>query len=190
MILYLHGFASCGNSNKTAVLKEYFGEKEVLSPDLPIDPVEAVRFIKKYIIEHDIDLLIGSSMGGFYASYFAELLEMRAVLINPSTQPFITLAPYVGTNEYWCKDEAFEFTRKHLKSLFEFAVGVPRDPANYLLLLQKGDELLDYVKAQEKYEGAAFSIEEGGNHRFENLHEHLERIESFRDDAADYKIDR
>jgi len=181
MILYLHGFASCGNSTKTQLLKKYFGEKEVLSPDLPVDPVEAVHFIKKYIIEHDIDLLIGSSLGGFYASYFAELLEMRAVLINPSTQPFISLAPYVGTNDYWCKDETFEFSREHLKSLFEFAVGVPKQPANYLLLLQKGDELLDYTKAQDKYEGATLTVQEGGNHRFENLINYLAQIKGFRD---------
>lgn len=188
MILYLHGFASCGHSTKTQLLKKYFGKEEVLSPDLPIDPAEAVQFIKKLIIEHEIDLLIGSSLGGFYASYFAELLEMKAVLINPSTQPFITLAPYVGTNKYWCKDETFEFTREHLNSLFEFAVGVPRDPASYLLLLQKGDELLDYTKAEDKYEGAKFSVQEGGNHRFENLIDYLAQIKGFRDDAADSNI--
>ncbi len=180
MILYLHGFASCGNSTKTAILKAYFGEDKVLSPDLPIDPAEAIRFIKKYIIEHDVDLLIGSSLGGFYASCFCELLEIKTVLINPSTQPFITLAPYIGTNHYWCSGEAFEFTREQLKSLFEFSIGKPKNPELYLLLLQTGDELLDYAKAQDKYEGAALSVEEGGNHRFENLGEHLERIKGFR----------
>jgi predicted esterase YcpF (UPF0227 family) len=186
VILYLHGFGSCGNSTKTKLLKEYFGEKEVLSPDLPINPVDAIHFIKKYIIEHDIDLLIGSSLGGFYASYFVELLEMRAVLINPSTQPFITLAPYVGTNDYWCKDETFEFTREQLKSLFEFSIGVPKQPTNYLVLLQKGDELLDYTKAQDKYEGATLSVQEGGNHRFENLINYLVQIKGFRGHGTKY----
>ena len=181
MILYLHGFASCGNSTKTQLLKDYFGAKEVLSPDLPIDPVEAIRFIKKYIIEHDVDLLIGSSLGGFYASYFCELLEVKTVLINPSTQPFITLAPYVGTNHSWCSGEAFEFTKEHLMSLFEYATAKPVNPKRYLLLLQTGDELLDYVKAQDKYEGATLCIEEGGNHRFENLNDYLEEIRGFRE---------
>ena len=179
MILYLHGFASCGNSTKTAILKAYFGEDQVLSPNLPIDPVEAISFIKKYIIEHDVNLLIGSSLGGFYASYFCELLAIKTVLINPSTQPFITLAPYVGINHYWCSGEAFEFKQEHLKNLFQFAIGKPNKPDLYLLLLQTGDELLDYVKAQDKYEGATLCIEEGGNHRFENLDEYLERIKDF-----------
>jgi len=184
MILYLHGFASCGDSNKSQLLKSYFGEDQVLSPDLPTAPAEAISFIKKLIIEHEVSLIIGSSLGGYYASYFAELLRMKAVLINPSTEPFITLASFVGTNHYWCNGEAFEFTREDLKALFEFAIAKPVDPKRYLLLLQTGDELLDYKKAAEKYAGAKIIIEEGGNHRFENLKKYLKVIKEFKDDAT------
>ena len=180
MILYLHGFASCGNSTKTKLLKRYFGEVNVLAPDLPVDPAEAIRFIRKTILAHNVDLIIGSSLGGFYASYFCELQGIKTVLINPSTQPFITLAPYVGTNHFWCSGEPFEFTREHLNSLFEFAVGKLNAPQRYLVLLQTGDELLDYTKAQAKYEGATVVVEEGGNHRFENLNDYLQRIADFR----------
>ena len=185
MILYLHGFASCGDSTKTKLLKRYFGETDVLAPDLPADPAEAIRFIQKTILAHNIDLIIGSSLGGFYASYFCELLGIKTVLINPSTQPFITLAPYVGTNYFWCSGEPFEFTREHLNSLFEFAVGKLNAPQRYLVLLQTGDELLDYAKARDKYEGATLSIEEGGNHRFENLDAYLEQIKLFREKPVD-----
>ena len=188
MILYLHGFASCGTSSKTKLLKAYFGKDEVLAPNLPIDPVEAIRFIKKQIIEHDIDLIIGSSLGGFYASYFCELLGIKTVLINPSTQPFITLTPFIGTNKHWCNNKPFEFTREHLKSLFEFAVGTPKNPALYLVLLQKGDELLDYSKAQDKYKGAHIIVQEGGNHRFENIDEYLETIKGFRGNAENNNL--
>ena len=181
MILYLHGFASCGDSTKTKLLKKYFGDKEVLAPDLPVNPSEAVSLARKLIIEHDIDLIIGSSLGGFYASYFCETMGIKTVLINPSTQPFITLAPYVGTNEFWCSGESFEFTKEDLTSLFEFGTAKPKYPALYMLLLQKGDELLDYTKAQDKYEGATLSVQEGGNHRFENLINYLAQIKGFRD---------
>ena len=181
MILYLHGFASCGDSTKTKLLKKYFGDKEVLAPDLPVNPSEAVSLARKLIIEHDIDLIIGSSLGGFYASYFCETMGIKTVLINPSTQPFITLAPYVGTNEFWCSGESFEFTKEDLMSLFEFGTAKPKYPALYMLLLQKGDELLDYTKAQDKYEGATLSVQEGGNHRFENLINYLAQIKGFRD---------
>jgi len=179
VILYLHGFASCGISTKTRLLKDYFGEQNVLAPDLPVDPHEAIDFIRRQIFDHDIDLIIGSSLGGFYATYFVEQYGIKTVLINPSTQPFITLAPYVGTNHFWCSGEPFEFTRDNLNALFEYAVGRLKDPKRYLVLLQKGDEVLDYTKAVQKYEGAALSVQEGGNHRFENLDEYLEIIEGF-----------
>ncbi len=181
MILYLHGFASCGDSNKTKLLKAYFGEDNVVAPDLPVDPVEAISFIRQQIFAHDIDLLIGSSLGGFYATYFTELFGIKTVLINPSTQPFISLAPYVGTNHFWCSGEPFVFTREHLNSLFEFAVGKLKNPKRYLVLLQTGDEVLDYTKAEEKYAGANFFVEEGGNHRFENLDTYIETIKKFRE---------
>ena len=138
-----------------------------------------LKALKRYIIEHDVDLLIGSSLGGFYASYFCELLGIKTVLINPSTQPFITLASYVGINQDWCSGDDFEFSREHLKSLFEYAVGQPNNPELYLLLLQKGDELLDYTQAQEKYAGVSIMVKEGGNHRFENLDEYLDAIKKF-----------
>jgi len=179
MILYLHGFGSCGDSTKTRLLKSYFGTKNVCSPDLPIPPDEAVAFIDSVISEKGIDLLVGSSLGGFYASFFCERYGIKTVLINPSTEPFVTLEPYIGTNRYWCSGKPFEWRRGDLEKLREYRVEKIKEPSLYLLLLQKGDELLDYRKALKKYEGAHLSLEEGGNHRFENLGDHLERIESF-----------
>ena len=188
MILYLHGFASCGDSNKTKLLKQFFGDDEVLAPDLPVNPTEAISLARKLIIDKDIDLIIGSSLGGFYANYLSETMGVKAVLINPSTQPFITLAPFIGTNHYWCSGEAFEFTKVDLNALFEISTAKPSNPGQYLVLLQTGDELLDYVKAQDKYEGAKLIVEEGGNHRFENLDNYLEIIKGFREDAADNNL--
>ena len=179
MILYLHGFGSCGNSTKTALLKRYFGDKQVYAPDLPISPIQAIAFVEKIINEKEIDLLVGSSLGGFYASYFCEKYKIKTVLINPSTEPFETLKPYVGMNTYWCSGEPFEWERKYLDELKSYRVEAVKEPSSYLLLLQKGDEVLDYSKALEKYEGAALSLEEGGSHRFENLDEYLECIKNF-----------
>ena len=180
MILYLHGFASCGDSNKTRLLKAYFGEDEVIAPDLPVNPHKALSVARKIIIDEDIDLIIGSSLGGFYASNLCETMGLKAVLINPSVQPFVTLAPFVGTNQNWCSEEEFEFTKEDLHALFEYAIGTPADPKRYLLLLQTGDEVLDYKKALEKYKDSKCIVEEGGNHRFENLEIYLEEIKEFR----------
>lgn len=177
MILYIHGFASCGNSNKTKLLRDNF--KGVLCPDVPVDPEEAIAFLQKLIIANDIDLIIGSSLGGFYASYFAEKFEIKTVLLNPSTQPFITLAPYVGTNEFFCSGETFEWKKEHITKLWSYAISQNSIKSPLLVLLQKGDEVLDYTKAEDVYKNYEVIVQEGGNHRFENLDEYLDKIREF-----------
>jgi len=179
VILYLHGFASCGDSTKTRLLKNYFGEDDVYAPDLPVSPDDAVAFIDKAIKEKPIDLLIGSSLGGYYGAYFCEKYGIKTVLINPSTEPYITLEPYVGENHFWCSGEPFMWKREYLESLKHFDTEITKDTSAYLLLLQKGDEVLDYTKALEKFRYARLSLQEGGNHRFENLDAYMEMIEGF-----------
>jgi predicted esterase YcpF (UPF0227 family) len=177
MILYLHGFASCGDSNKTRLLKEHY--EDVLSPDIPVDPDEAISFLQKLIVDNEVSLMIGSSLGGFYAAYFAEKFQIKTVLLNPSTQPFITLAPYVGENTFFCSGKSFEWTRKHITKLFSYAISKNSIKAPVLVLLQKGDEVLDYTKAEALYEDYEVLVQEGGNHRFENLDEYIGVISEF-----------
>ena len=91
-ILYLHGFASCGEGNKSTLLKAYFGADSVIAPDLPPSPIDAIHSIEEILGSSKIDILIGSSLGGYYATVLAEKYGMKAVLLNPSTQPWKTLA--------------------------------------------------------------------------------------------------
>ena len=179
MILYIHGFASCGDSNKTRLLKEHF--KDVLSPDIPVDPDEAISFLQKFILDNEISLLIGSSLGGFYAAYFAQRFQLKTILLNPSTQPFVTLAPYVGTNTFFCSGESFEWTKAHIVKLMSYSISKDSIKAPVLVLLQKGDEVLDYTKAEAFYENYKVIVQENGNHRFENLDEYLGVISEFID---------
>ncbi len=177
MILYIHGFASCGNSNKTKLLKEHFDN--VLAPNVPIDPDEAISFLQKLIVDNEVDLIIGSSLGAFYAAYLAEKFQIKTVLLNPSTQAFITLAPYVGENEYFCTGEKFEWKKEHIVKLMSYAIADNSISSPVLVLLQKGDEVLDYTKAEAVYKKYEVIIQEEGNHRFENLNEYLEKIREF-----------
>ena len=179
MILYIHGFASCGDSNKTKLLKKHFGE--VLSPDIPVNPHEAIVFLKELISAHPVSLLIGSSLGGFYASYLAEKFHIKTVLINPSTKPYQTLAPYVGMNEFFCSGERFEWKEDYLHDLQAYETAKDSIDVDILVLLQKEDEVLDYKKAASLYENYKIIIQEGGNHRFENLDEYLEVISKFKE---------
>ena len=176
-ILYLHGFGSCGEGNKSRGLGRYFGNEELLSPDLPYAPQEAIEMLSKLIAEERPSLLVGSSLGGFYATYLAEKFHIPAVLINPSCKPWETLAAYVGWQERFCDGEAFEFKQLYLEQLEKLFVLPQR--SRYLVLLQSEDEVLDYRVAKAQYKKFKVMVEYGGNHRFENIHEYLSMIESF-----------
>ena len=176
-ILYLHGFASCGEGNKSTILKRCFGADNVIAPDLPPSPIDAISVIDEILRSAKFDLLIGSSLGGFYTTYLAEKYQMQAVLLNPSTQPWETLASQVGWQKRFCDDEVFEFKSVYLEQLKTLQV-VP-DKGKYLLLLQSGDEVLDYTKAKSLYNRHKVIVEYGGNHRFENIEEYLSMIEKF-----------
>lgn len=177
-ILYLHGFGSCGEGNKSSALRAYFGEEEILSPDLPYAPQDAVTYIDKLMTDEKVTLLIGSSLGGFYATYFAEKFSLPAVLLNPSVMPWRTLASHVGWQERFCDGEVFEFKAVYLKQLERLQTG-PQN-GHYLVLLQSGDEVLDHHVAKTFYQKHKVVVEYGGNHRFENITWYLSMIEAFR----------
>jgi predicted esterase YcpF (UPF0227 family) len=176
MILYIHGFASCGDSTKTRLLKAYFGEEEVLAPDVPVEPDAAMAFLRRLIGTEAVTLIVGSSLGGFYATALSAEYRIDAVLINPSVHPYQTLAPCVGTNTFWCSGEPFEWESVYLLQLARMAEAMQLPEANLLVLLQTGDEVLDYAVAEEVYRGYEVVVETGGNHRFENLGDYLGRI--------------
>jgi len=175
-ILYIHGFASCGDSTKTRLLKEYFGTSEIISPDLPVEPDEALAFLRGLIASNPVTLLVGSSLGGFYATKLSGEFGLDAVLINPSVHPYRTLSSFVGTNRFWCSAETFEWKREYLMQLLRIAEQIRLPDARLLVLLQTGDDVLDYSVAEATYRDYEVIVEEGGNHRFENLSEYLPMI--------------
>jgi len=178
-LLYIHGFSSCGRGQKSTALSRYFGRENVDAPNLPPSPNDAIAFLEEMIQEGDYRLLVGSSLGGFYATFLAEKFGMKAVLINPSVTPYETLSPYVGWQERYCDGEVFEFKAVYLEQMKHFKVTPQR--GLYLVLLQSRDEVLDYRKAQAFYQGHRVIVEEGGNHRFENIEDYLCMIKRFND---------
>lgn len=178
MILFLHGFASCGSGNKSLLLRQWFGADQLLAPDLPADPLAAIELAGQLIAEHPVDLLVGSSLGGYYATWLASRHLLPALLINPSTRPYETLSGYIGRQRWWCRDESFDWSDQHLQDLRRFRIACPG--GRYLVLLQSGDEVLDYRLARDYYANQRVIIEQGGNHRFENLSDYRSMIEAFR----------
>jgi uncharacterized protein len=184
MIVYLHGFNSSPASHKAQVLKRYLEGRGLgnryACPALPDTPAEAVRAIEQAIEGQKPDevTLIGSSLGGFYATWFVEKKGCRAVLINPAILPHIGLETYLGTQKNLHTGEPYELTRAHLEGWRKLWVD-HIDPERYLLLLETGDEVLDWREAARKYEGARMSVRDGGDHSLQAFREHLPRILAF-----------
>lgn len=176
MIIYLHGFGSCINSNKTKILKRHF--PNLIAFNLPPSPKEAIKKIEKSISSKTT--LIGSSLGGYYALYLAEKYGLKAILINPSLKPYKTLKPYIGIQYRYCDNKPFKWKKEYLKELKLLKTKPKR--GKYLVLLQSKDEILNYKKALKKFKNksnAKVIVEFGGNHRFENLDEYISIIEKF-----------
>ncbi len=184
MLIYLHGFNSSPASHKAQVLKAYMEERGAgalfACPALPDEPAGAVRRIEQSMAGRDprAITLVGSSLGGYYATWFVEKTGCRAVLINPAVTPHVGLEAYLGTQKNLHTGEPYELTCAHLEGWRRLLVERV-DPEKYLLLLETGDEALDWRVAARKYEGARMSVRDGGDHTLQAFDEHLPRILAF-----------
>lgn len=184
MIVYLHGFNSTPASAKARTMQGYMDARglgrEFVCPPLPHRPEDAVRAIEAALAGRDASRVtfVGSSLGGFYATWFAEKLGVRAALINPSIRPYVGLEPFLGRQANLHTGEEYELTREHLAGWRSLAVEKV-DPERYLVLLETGDEVLDWREAARKYEGARMAIRDGGDHTLQSFPEHIPLILRF-----------
>ncbi len=181
MLLYIHGFASSGRGAKALTMRQRF-KNVLLAPSLSYVPELAVdtlsSIIKKSLPNEPVGL-IGSSLGGYYAIYLSELYCIPAVLINPSTKPYETLASCTPEAVNFYDLSSFEWNERYIKQLKRFDTKNITHPENFLLMLQTGDETLDYRIALNKLKGAETILEEGGSHAFDGFENHLDTIENF-----------
>ena len=185
MIVYLHGFNSSPDSHKAQVLQRFMAERglahEYACPALPPLARDALKAVEPQLARKPC--LLGSSLGGFYATYLAEKHDLRAVLINPAIDPHVGLRPYLGPQQNLHTGEPYQLTEAHLRD-WE-ALYVPHiTPRRYLLLVETGDEVLDYRKAVERYAGAEQVVVQGGDHSLQSFPQHLPRILEFARAAA------
>jgi len=184
MILYLHGFNSSPQSTKAQYLRRYLEERgrgeEFACPQLPHRPSLAVAAAEAEIARarRGSVTLVGSSLGGFYATWLAERHDLRAVLINPATDPHAGLRAYLGPQQPYHGGEPYELTEQHLRELQ--ALDVDQVQAErYLLLVETGDEVLDYRVAVRRYVGAKQIVVQGGDHSLASFPDHIPLILSF-----------
>lgn len=181
MIIYIHGFGSSGSGSKATVFKEYYKE-EIHLPSLSYVPILAIHTLEdliQMILVNDKNVnLIGSSLGGYYALYLANKYNLKAVLINPAMMPYKSLDK-IGMAINYYDMSTFEITSQHIESLKTFEVHEIKNQKNFMVLLQKDDELLDYNDAARKLPDSILNIEEGGTHAYEGIHRHFESIKKF-----------
>lgn len=124
--------------------------------------------------------MIGSSMGGFWAHYFAEQYGLKAVLVNPATQALTLMPAYVGQMlKSYYSETFYVLNDNHINELKQYDTLTITEPKNYWLLAQTGDETLDYTAAVKRYQGCKQTIEKGGNHSFAGFEKHLPDIIHF-----------
>jgi uncharacterized protein len=184
-IVYLHGFRSSPASIKATRLRAYvdaLSSPPILHvPELHHRPSMAMRDVVDWVERHargDV-AFVGSSLGGFYATCLAERFGARAAMINPAVRPHEALAPSLGVQTNLYTGEAFEVTREHMHELRAMAVARITRPERYFLLVETGDEVLDYREAVAFYAGASQYVRGGGDHTFTDFEAQIPAILRF-----------
>jgi predicted esterase YcpF (UPF0227 family) len=183
-ILYLHGFRSSPKSFKARVVHQRMAQRgrvqQLICPQLPASPKAAMDLVLTLVERHKDNLaIIGSSLGGFYATWLAERFGCRAVLINPAVDPLKDLDKHVGVTTAWHSDEPFEFKREYIAELAELRVARITQPGRYFLLAATGDEVLDYRDMVAHYAGAHQHVIEGSDHAVSEFEQYVDEVLDF-----------
>jgi predicted esterase YcpF (UPF0227 family) len=211
-LLYLHGFRSSPHSTKARMVRQRIETRHpgvtLWCPQLPASPREAMALVMQGIAgwPRDTMAVMGSSLGGFYATWVAEQTGCRAVLLNPAIYPARDLASQIGVQSTWGKpEERFFFRPEFVDELRELTcpaitrperlsvAGPPQDAkrgdatsvgAQFFALIAKGDEVLDWREMTGRYPGARIRLLEGGDHALSNFAEDMDDVLAFLDLAG------
>lgn len=183
-LLFIHGFNSSPLSFKAEQTKAYmqvnFPQLKVICPQLNCDPFKAVSQLEEIIKQSPANewLLIGSSLGGFFATYLANKFNIKATLINPAVRPYELSEQISGEQFNPYTQESYSVSKAQIESLKNLETDL-KNKNNFFIMAQTGDEVLDYQKAVQFYQGCKMHIEEGGDHSFINFPDALPMISKF-----------
>ena len=184
-LIYLHGFNSSPLSKKAQQTIAHFEAlgiaDRLIVPELASEPVQAMKDLRALVsTPRQLPVVLcGSSLGGYYASCLAEDYNLKAVLINPAVRPYLLWDKHLGVNHNYYTGEAYQVTPAHIEQLRAMERYPISRPDNFLLLVQTGDEVLDYRDAVEKYKNSARIIQQGGDQSFQNYQDMLPGIMNF-----------
>ena len=188
LLVYLHGFRSSPRSSKAVMTGE--GIKAISSPENPIQwycpqllasPKESMAMVEDHIKRSGADqiVVVGSSLGGFYANYLAEKYSCKVIVLNPAVRAARELAPHVGMMTAYDSDEPFDFRPEYIDELKSLQVEKISNPSRYFLIAAKGDELLDWQEMVGFYPGAKHLVLEGSDHGIADYADHLPQVLKF-----------
>ena len=184
-LLYLHGFRSSPQSAKArqmaAWMQQHRPEVHWWCPQLPPSPREAMALL------HDETAawpaastgVIGSSLGGFYATALTERLGCRAVLLNPAVDPARDLQRHIGETTAWHSDERFFFRAEFIDELRAISPAVLTQLERYFAVIAKGDEVLSWVEMSARYRGCRIRLLEGSDHALTDFEQQLPEVVGF-----------
>ncbi|MCF8168195.1 MAG: esterase [Rhodoferax sp.] len=185
-ILYLHGFRSSPQSTKARTLglrvAERLPEVHWWCPALPPSPKAAMEMLIAGIRNWPPESMavVGSSLGGFYATVVAERCQCRAVLLNPAVEPARDLAKYIGEHTQWHNaEEKFYFRPEYVDELRAMQPGMLTQPERYFSIFAKGDEVLDWREMHARYAGCHIKLLEGSDHALSDFDNYSEEILEF-----------
>lgn len=187
MILYLHGFRSSPQSYKARLMGQRMADlglqDHYLCPQLPASPAAAIALAGALVedVEPAQLTVVGSSLGGFYATWLAERLGCRAVLLNPAVKPPRDLESYVGVSTQYHSDEPFEFKHEYIAELQALVVPAITRPERYFLIAATGDEVLDWREMVAHYPLARQTVIQGSDHGIAEFADYLDEVLAFCD---------
>jgi len=190
MILYLHGFRSSPTSMKARMMADAMAQRGLAAdwacPQLPASPREAID-LTMGIARRQLEgadtpralTVIGSSLGGFYATWLAEQLGCKAVLLNPAVEAARDLATQVGEHHMYHSDAPFVFLPEYVDELA--AIHAPRitQPDRYFLVAATGDEVLDWREMRDRYAGCRQRIVQGSDHGLSDFAQWMPEVLEF-----------
>jgi predicted esterase YcpF (UPF0227 family) len=179
-LLYLHGFRSSPQSFKAqrlhAWLRQHRPDVRWWCPQLPPSPREAMALLREGTVGWPAEgsAVLGSSLGGFYATVWAEATGWPAMLMNPAVNPARDLAPYVGEiSAFHTPEQRFDFRAEYVDELRAMTPQAITQPERYGAVIAKGDEVLDWREMTARYPGAVIRLLEGSDHALSDFDDHL-----------------
>ena len=172
-------------------MRQLFPDATWWCPQLPPSPQQAMDKIFREIATWRTRkgfqgmAVMGSSLGGFYATCIAEAMACKAVLLNPAVNPARDLRQHIGQQSTWQKpSERFFFRPQYVDQLTSLHPPALALPHNYMTVIAKGDEVLDWREMTVRYAGAQQRLIEGGDHALSNFEPHIPAILDFLDLVA------